>query len=132
MLLDTNPNQEYDDDPEWLGFDWTFRDSNEVRLLHKIKRFEELHPNLTTMWTTEFNKEKFVLDPDGIIKYSYKVYGINIQYQPSHDLYWWLTNFDEIADDKKHKKRCVGCKYRGKGLMCNLNKRWTECNTPRI
>ncbi|KKN60477.1 hypothetical protein LCGC14_0531230 [marine sediment metagenome] len=131
MLLDTNPNQDYDPDPEWLGFDWTFRDSNEVRLLHKIERFEKLHPNLTAMWADQFNIERFVLGPEGIIRYSYKVYGINIQYQPTHDLYQWLTNFDEMTDYRKQKKRCFGCKYRGKGLMCNLNKGWLGCNTPR-
>ena len=131
-----------EDDPTWLGFDWTFRDSNEVRLLHKIKAFEKLHPNLTVMWADQFNTKKYVFSgpvlfhADGKeyreIKYSYKIYGINIQYQPSDLLYQWLLNWDEISEQRKHKERCIGCKYKGKGLMCNLGKRWKECFTPRI
>lgn len=108
------PYEDAFEEPEWLGFNFIFKDTQQFRLKKKIEKFEKLHPNLTFVWGKDITKDMNVMSgpillADGShtyreLKYSFKMYGLHAYYQPSEGLLSWLNMIYEWLEYKKEKE----------------------------
>ena len=107
------PYEDAIEEPEWLRFNFRFKDTQQFRLKNKIEKFEKLHPNLTFACGTDITKDINVMGgpillADGShtyreLKYSFKMYGLDAYYYPSDALLRWLGKINEWLEYKKEE-----------------------------